>query len=75
MTQLCTIHRQSGERFLAGLGLYKGIRFHIDNKKYREWGMAGARGGFGCSAVLAEGPMPYVEQPAAVVAVPASQQP
>ena len=75
MTQLCTIHRQSGERFLAGLGLYKGIRFHIDNKKYREWGMAGARGGFGCSAVLAEGPMPYVEQPAAVAAVPASQQP
>jgi hypothetical protein len=60
MTQLCAIHLASGERFWIGLGLYKGLRFHIDAKKFREWGMAGARGGFGCPAVLAEGPMPYV---------------
>ena len=63
MTQLCTIHRQSGEQFLTGLGLYKGVRFHIDAKKYREWGMEGARGGFGCAGVLAEGPMPYTGGP------------
>jgi hypothetical protein len=61
MTRLCGIHRSSGERFWVGLGLYKGLRFHIDTRKYREWGMAGAGGGFGCAAVLAEGPMPYVE--------------
>ena len=67
MSRLCSIHRSSGERFWIGLGLYKGLRFHIDAKKYREWGMAGARGGFGCAAVLAEGPMPYVpEVPTAV---------
>lgn len=59
MTRLCTIHQQSGERFWVGLGLYKGIRFHIDNRKFREWGMEGARGTFGCAGVLAEGPMPY----------------
>lgn len=75
MTQLCAIHRTSGERFLTGLGLYKGLRFHIDNKKFREWGMSGAKGGFGCAAVLAEGPMPYVEQPPVAVVVPAAQQP
>jgi hypothetical protein len=75
MTQLCTIHRQSGERFLTGLGLYKGVRFHIDNRKYREWGMAGAKGGFGCAAVLAEGPMPYVPEPPAAAIVPPNQQP
>ena len=30
-------HQASGERFWVGLGLYIGIRFHIDSKKYREW--------------------------------------
>ena len=72
MTRLCRVHRLSGERNYIGLGLYKGLRFHIDARKFREWGMSGARGGFGCAAVLAEGPMPYVESP-----VPASapQQP
>ena len=45
MTQLCVIHRRSGERNFAGLGFYKGLRFHIDARKFREWGTAGARGG------------------------------
>jgi hypothetical protein len=61
MTRLCALHLASGERFWIGLGLYKGLRFHIDARKYREWGMEGAQGHFGCVAVLAEGPMPYVE--------------
>lgn len=60
MSQLCALHQVSGARFWIGLGLYKGLRFHIDARKFREWGMAGANGGFGCVAVLAEGPMPYV---------------
>lgn len=62
MTRLCGVHHTSGPRNYIGLGLYKGLRFHIDARKYREWGMAGARGGFGCLAVLAEGPMPYVPE-------------
>lgn len=65
MSRLCAIHQASGGRFWIGLGLYKGLRFHIDARKFREWGMAGARGGFGCLAVLAEGPMPYVPDAAA----------
>jgi len=63
MMRLCQIHRESGEQNWVGLGLYKGIRFHIDAKKFREWGMSGARGGFGCAAVLAEGAMPYMSAP------------
>ena len=61
MVRLCGLHRASGERFLVGLGLYKGLRFHIDTRKYREWGMESVRENFGCAAVLAEGPMPYAE--------------
>jgi hypothetical protein len=70
MMRLCAIHRDSGARNFVGLGLYKGIRFHIDARKFREWGMAGARGGFGCAAVLAEGPMPYVPEPGTAMAAP-----
>ena len=70
MTRLCQIHQASGERFLVGLGLYKGIRFHIDARKFREWGMSGARGGFGCTAVLAEGPMPFTIAPPDFAGVP-----
>lgn len=65
MTRLCGVHRQSGERFWVGLGLYKGLRFHIDAKKFREWGMESVQGHFGCAAVLTEGPMPYMPDPAA----------
>ncbi len=61
MWQLCAVHRESGARHYIGLGFYKGLRFHIDAKKYRDWGTAGARGGYGCAAVLAEGAAPFVE--------------
>lgn len=74
ITQLCAVHLSSGERNYVGLGLYKGLRFHIDAKKFRDWGMQGARGGYGCGAVLAEGVMPYVEQPSVVAVAPASHQ-
>jgi hypothetical protein len=75
MTQLCRIHRESGAHFWVGLGLYKGVRFHIDTKKFREWGMAGARGGFGCQAVLTEGPMPYRPDPPTVPDAAATSAP
>ncbi len=70
MTQLCRIHRESGERFYTGLGFYKGLRFHIDAKKYREWGTAGTRGGYGCAAVLAEGAAPNALSPGPVAVAP-----
>ena len=58
MFQLCAIHTAHPDSN-NGLGFYKGLRFHIDARKYREWGTAGARGGYGCHAVLAEGAAPF----------------
>lgn len=63
MTALCRLHLDSGTWNSIGLGFYKGLRFHIDARKYREWGTAGAAGGFGCGAVLAEGPLPFGAAP------------
>ena len=61
MLALCRIQLDKGSWNSIGLGFYKGLRFHIDSKKAREWGTAGARGGYGCAAVLAEGAMPFSE--------------
>ena len=68
MTALCQLHLGSGTWNNVGLGLYKGVRFHIDAKKFREWGTAGARGDWGCTAVLAEGPMPFGAAPVTITA-------
>lgn len=63
MLSLCKIHLASGSWNNIGLGFYKGLRFHIDARKNREWGTAGARGGWGCQAVVAEGALPFTEAP------------
>ena len=39
MARLCTIHRQRGEPYAAGLGFYVGLRFHVDSRKFRRWGV------------------------------------
>ncbi len=62
MESLCRIQLDKGSWNSIGLGFYKGVRFHIDSKKTREWGTAGARGGSGCAAVLAEGALPFSEK-------------
>ena len=59
MVTLCRIQRDKGSWNSIGLGFYKGLRFHIDSKKAREWGAAGAHGGYGCAAVLAEGALRF----------------
>ncbi|MEO8618795.1 MAG: hypothetical protein ABI412_05475 [Sphingomicrobium sp.] len=70
MEKLCRIQLAKGSWNGIGLGFYKGLRFHIDARKVREWGTAGAAGGYGCAAVLREGALPYVEPlPDAVVGV------
>lgn len=66
MTSLCRIHLGSGSWNNIGLGFYKGLRFHIDARKFREWGTAGRQGGYGCTAVVAEGAMPFGSQPTPV---------
>jgi len=74
MVALCRLQLSEGSWNGIGLGLYKGIRFHIDARRFREWGMAGARGGFGCASVLAEGPMPYVPETIGPVPAASKQQ-
>lgn len=36
--RLCQLHARNGQRFAVGLGIYKGVRFHIDTAGYRRWG-------------------------------------
>lgn len=60
MQSLCGIYLRSGSWNNVGLGFYKGLRFHIDARKFREWGTAGAKGGWGCAAVMAEGARTFV---------------
>ena len=75
MSSLCAIHVVSEASSNAGLGFYKGLRFHIDARKFREWGTQGARGGYGCAAVLAEGAAPFNPTPAIVAALPPARDP
>ena len=70
MAALCRIQVASGSWNAIGLGFYKGLRFHVDSKKYREWGATGLRGGYGCPAVIAEGALPFSSVPVAVPADP-----
>lgn len=71
MSSLCRIHVASGPINDIGLGFYKGLRFHIDARKFREWGTAGAAGGWGCTAVLAEGAAPNGSLPGPAATAPA----
>lgn len=38
MDRLCRTHQQFGQASDIGLGFYSGVRFHIDDKRYRHWG-------------------------------------
>ena len=38
MRQLCAVHKRQGEPYGVGLGFYAYHRFHIDTRKFRNWG-------------------------------------
>lgn len=42
MRDLCAMHRRAGEPYAVGLGFYAFHRFHIDTRKFRNWGFAQA---------------------------------
>ena len=42
MRQLCAVHNREGEPYGVGLGFYAYHRFHIDTRKFRNWGHAQA---------------------------------
>jgi hypothetical protein len=45
--QLCAIHAGSGAAYGVGLGFYVGLRFHVDSRKFRTWGI-NDNGGIAC---------------------------
>jgi hypothetical protein len=61
MEALCRLQIDKGSWNHIGFGFYKGVRFHIDARKTREWGTEGNAGGWGCIAVLSEGAKPFVQ--------------
>ena len=38
MQTLCQTHKDHGKEADIGLGFYSGVRFHIDDKRFRHWG-------------------------------------
>ncbi|MGF1548984.1 MAG: hypothetical protein ACFBQW_00360 [Sphingomonadaceae bacterium] len=40
LSRLCPIHRSAGEAAGIGLGIYQGVRFHIDANGFRRWGVS-----------------------------------
>ena len=51
---LCAIHLWRGTGYDVGLGFYKGLRFHVDSKKFRKWGGDGSSESSPCTEVIAE---------------------
>jgi len=47
---LCPIHDGAGARDGIGLGIYSGLRFHIDARSFRGWGADYRRATFPCDA-------------------------
>lgn len=45
---LCPIHASAGARADIGLGIYSGVRFHIDARGFRGWGADFRRATFPC---------------------------
>lgn len=45
---LCTVHAAHGYRARIGLGIYGGVRFHVDARSYRGWGADHRSASFPC---------------------------
>jgi len=50
---LCAIHLWRGGGYDVGLGFYKGLRFHVDSKRFRKWGGDGRGDSSPCTEVIA----------------------
>ncbi len=65
MRQLCAVHRREGEPYGVGLGFYAFHRFHIDTRKFRNWGFGQAPDGEQCRReALPPVPLPIAALPA-----------
>ena len=71
---LCAIHLWRGTGFDVGLGFYKGLRFHVDGKKYRKWGGDGRGDTSPCAPVVASLPAILTPSEALPPPLPAPQR-
>lgn len=69
MRELCAMHRREGEPYGVGLGFYAFHRFHIDTRKFRNWGFGHTPEAEQCR----RDPLPRMPLPIAAAAVPQSQ--
>lgn len=65
---LCAIHLWRGTGYDVGLGFYRGLRFHVDSKKFRKWGGDGSGDSSPCAAVIAD--LNAAATPPALPAIP-----
>lgn len=53
VSKLCDLHRRKGRSLGLGLGIYKGVRFHIDTVSFRTWGHDYKTTTFPCRSIVA----------------------
>ncbi len=70
MRELCAVHRREGEPYGVGLGFYAYHRFHIDTRKFRNWGFGQAPDGEQCRREALPPPLP---PPPPIASLPAQQ--
>ncbi len=51
--KLCRLHQNKGQKLHMGLGIYSGMRFHIDSAGYRQWGDDYKAGSSPCRSLVA----------------------
>ena len=72
---LCAIHAWRGTGFDVGMGFYKGLRFHVDSKKFRKWGTDGSGSALACTDVLADLNAQAAANRVPIVAIPIAMEP
>ena len=70
IARLCTVHAARGESYGVGLGFYVGLRFHVDSRKFRTWGV-NRHGGIACARSFE---LAHSSDPDAPAANPPAQQ-
>jgi hypothetical protein len=51
IAKLCAVHAAHGSGANVGLGFYNGMRFHIDTRSFRRWGVDRSGGSSPCAGI------------------------
>ena len=75
MRELCAVHRREGEPYGVGLGFYAYHRFHIDTRRFRNWGFGHAPEAEQCRREALPPPPPPPPPPPVATVLPAEPDP